>query len=1261
MAGIVPMDFEDIAGLINQVALERLGRPLKDVERLVLKGAWENQTYGTMANQAVGYSEDYLKKDVGPKLWHLLSELVDINHQGIKVTKRNLQNVLQTWAKQWKTSQNSDSGQLADSAGQATVATATPIARTAMVQTAPAVEVANFCGRADDLATLTRWISGEDGEEEACGMVLLWGLPGLGKTALAGQLLHRLGHTMERCGYVDLADGPSDEALLTALATWLTPGESPPVASVDGVMAQFSHQRCLLVVDHLEVCFGPQQRAGHYQPNTEVIQQLIQRWATGQHPGCVLLISREPPANRFQWMGPRARAYSLQDLNAADTQTLLQRQGVLPASPDQAEAFWQCYGGNPLFLRSVATTLRTVYQGQLLPLLTQPQPAIPDSIRHAITTLLERLTPEEETLLYWVALAQTAVALTDLQAAMPNRPEPAVVQSLMDRCLCQTQTQTQPQAQTPATPSAQAQTLIDLPPLVRTLVKDHLLKQLTDELLAGEFHWLHQLPLVTMSAQESVQVAQRLAHVVPLAQPLQRQFPRQADLVQACHQRLHSLRQRYRGQPGFGAANWLHLCQELGVSVSGADLSELALWQADLRQVSLQGANLSQVQFRETALATALGRSPRVAFCPIPAQRSKAVPNPSKADPNSEERLMVTGDQDGRLLLWEVNRGRLVQVMDDGDALAVQSLAFSPDGGTLAIGSDTGQIWLWPVGGKARSDTLGGHESAVQTVVFSGDGAWLASGDCNGEVRLWEVASGRCWACWHHHQGAIHSLAFNEAGDRLISGGDDQTTCLWDLTQSNLTQDSLITAFQAPTTATVRAAGFLPDPNDPAFTPMPFAAGYDEHCLTLWDVRTGRSCWMLPADVRTLPALTLSPDGRYLACSRQDFSVVVWDIPSRILCYALPPADSPVWLLGFSPDSSYLVTGGDYRLHLWRADTGAELRRFLSQAHPVNHLAVAAGGRQVLTGHSDQRLRLWPHSAEGTAQVLSPQMFSGPSRALQAVALSPDGQWCASASADDLLHLWHSPTGQCPWTAHLPAHLIAFSPDSQYLASAGPEDSLHLWEVAGGQRLREWKRRPVPPAALAFGGDGEAQNLIIGARDGTIEIWPLEATAPTPHLLTGHQHPIHSLGVATDGPCLVSASRDGTVCWWNLTEDRALGRWSPPDGHWVHSVAVEPSGVVLAITSQATDLAIWEVQPHCLRHTLKGHSQTLWAALVCPNRTHLATASQDHEIRLWNLTAGHCERVFHPDRPYAGANIRDAKGLSPSEMAILKSLGAVVI
>jgi uncharacterized protein YjbI with pentapeptide repeats len=180
--------------------------------------------------------------------------------------------------------------------------------------------------------------------------------------------------------------------------------------------------------------------------------------------------------------------------------------------------------------------------------------------------------------------------------------------------------------------------------LLRTLVTDHLIDQLEAELLVEDFHWLQRLPLVTMTAQESVQATQRATLVNPLAQRLRQHFPQPADLVQACHQRLHTLRQQHRGQPGFGGANWLHLCQALGVSVSGVDFSGLALWQADLRQVSLQGANLSQVDFRDTQFATALGRNPQVAFCPG---------SPAKGNAGR----MVTGDQEGRLLVWRWLRG----------------------------------------------------------------------------------------------------------------------------------------------------------------------------------------------------------------------------------------------------------------------------------------------------------------------------------------------------------------------------------------------------------------------------------------------------------------------------------------------------------------------------------------------------------------------------------------------------------------------------
>lgn len=98
----------------------------------------------------------------------------------------------------------------------------------------------------------------------------------------------------------------------------------------------------------------------------------------------------------------------------------------------------------------------------------------------------------------------------------------------------------------------------------------------------------------------------------------------------------------------------------------------------------------------------------------------------------------------------------------------------------------------------------------------------------------------------------------------------------------------------------------------------------------------------------------------------------------------------------------------------------------------------------------------------------------------------------------------------------------------------------------------------------------------------------------------------------------------------------------------------------LAISSHATEVEVWAIATQTHRATLKGHSHDIWGVAISPDRTHIATASQDSEIRLWQIALGRCQHVLHPDRPYEGVNIRGAEGLSPSEMAMLKSLGAVV-
>jgi WD40 repeat protein len=299
-------------------------------------------------------------------------------------------------------------------------------------------------------------------------------------------------------------------------------------------------------------------------------------------------------------------------------------------------------------------------------------------------------------------------------------------------------------------------------------------------------------------------------------------------------------------------------------------------------------------------------------------------------------KTIASGSHDETLKLWDARTGKLLRTINvypnrKPTGSIMGAVVFAPDSRTVAVGSRYAPIQQWDVATGAWRRLFHGYVCGFRcsAVVFAPDGKTIAGGDGDaGTVKIWEVASGRVVRTFEKPRdeknprfphNAEHIL-FSPDGSRLLAdSGPGGLIQVWEVA----TNRELL---RIETKADISSMALSPDGRLLLIGGLTNDAPRNARGLiALFDAETGREVRRFPGQWSKVNGVAFAPDGKLIASAG----------------YALSDGD------GFNV------------IKLWDAETGREVRELVGHTQAIHAIDFAPDGRTLVSGSQDGSLKLW--------------------------------------------------------------------------------------------------------------------------------------------------------------------------------------------------------------------------------------------------------------------------------------------------------------
>jgi hypothetical protein len=272
---------------------------------------------------------------------------------------------------------------------------------------------------------------------------------GIGKTTFSIKLAQEIQDQFECVIWRSLHLCPPIDAMLTDIMQTLSPTvQIDQTATLNTRISQLIDSlrkvRCLLVLDKIDsiLCSGDPNQVTtskpellsqiQYLPSYEGYGELIRRVGDSQHQSCLFITSREKPPEIAAIEGEKlpVRSLKLTGLNMTESLVILEAKGLPALDYRDTSILIDWYGGNPLFLKLVATTIQNLFGGSIYQFLAQGTLVFGD-IRRILDHQFNHLSELEKYIMYWLVLNPDCTSVLTLTSLIIPGWSPRLGQRLI--------------------------------------------------------------------------------------------------------------------------------------------------------------------------------------------------------------------------------------------------------------------------------------------------------------------------------------------------------------------------------------------------------------------------------------------------------------------------------------------------------------------------------------------------------------------------------------------------------------------------------------------------------------------------------------------------------------------------------------------------------------------------------------------------------------------------------------------------------------